>query len=84
MGNVFENKIITNDDALINGAKLLDPMREHYPKPCADCGRDHLNGEHVCWQVPDNPNNQGSMRTVWEGCIDCYIRRTNPHGKVGS
>ena len=71
--NVFEHASPTSD------FNLRDISREVYLSSCSDCGREHLNGEHVVWTVPSD--GKVSTRTVWEGCVDCYIRRTNPHGK---
>lgn len=57
--------------------RLRIMAREPHGKPCGDCGREHLNGEHVQWYVPTaEPNGR---RLVWEGCIDCYVRRTDPN-----
>lgn len=55
---------------------LVDTSREPYDVRCIDCGRIHLHGEHVIWQVPTKE--PGGMRTVWEGCADCWMRRSNP------
>ena len=55
--------------------RLTDMTRENYPIPCPDCRREHLNGEHVAFSVPAP---EGGTRIAWEGCADCWIRRTNP------
>lgn len=55
---------------------LTDQSRNLYPKPCPDCGRSYLNGENVTWNVPMAESN--SYRTVWTGCVDCWLKRTNP------
>jgi len=57
---------------------LTDITRENFPTPCPDCHREHLNGEHVSFSVPTPEG--GLSRIVWEGCADCWIRRTNPAG----
>lgn len=54
---------------------LHDVRRAPHPTPCPDCGRTYLNGEGITWTVPDP---DGGQRTVWSGCVDCWIRRTNP------
>lgn len=43
--------------------------------PCRDCGRTYTHYERVRWMVPPPKGDRG-MRTVWEGCVDCWIRRT--------
>lgn len=53
-----------------NPLRLVDQTREPHQTPCIDCGRTHLQGEHVMWRPID--------RLVWEGCADCWIKRTNP------
>ena len=74
--NVFEQASSNNN----NNFQLHDISRDVYLKSCGDCGREHLNGEHVVWTVPTKDDGAESTRTVWEGCTDCYIRRTNPNG----
>lgn len=55
---------------------LRDTTRDPSPQPCPDCGRTHIQGEHIVWQVPTvEPY---GYRVVWEGCADCWVRRTNP------
>ena len=73
--NVFEH--VASDN---NAFQLHDISRDVHLSSCGDCGREHINGEHVVWTVPTNDNGAGSTRIVWEGCADCYIRRTNPNG----
>jgi hypothetical protein len=38
---------------------------------CADCGREHLMGEHVEVRRAD-------ISVAWAGCLDCWRIRTNP------
>lgn len=60
----------------IEGFRLVEMIRKEHPEPCTDCGRTYLQGENITWQVPTaEPNGH---RVVWEGCVDCWIRRTNP------
>ena len=59
---------------------VLGRMPERDPDRCRDCGRVHLRGEHVSWEVP-TPD--GGHRVAWEGCCDCWLRRTDPFKPVG-
>lgn len=54
---------------------LVPKHRKPHPDPCRDCGRRHLRGEHVQWRVPTT---EGGSRVAWEGCCDCWVRRTSP------
>lgn len=55
---------------------LRDTQRDPHPEPCSDCGRTHLNGEHLEFRVVTAI--PGEYRVVWEGCVDCWLIRTNP------
>ncbi len=55
---------------------IIDVRRQPHPLPCSDCGRVHLVGEHVVVSAPTPKPNE--TRAVWEGCVDCWVRRTNP------
>lgn len=54
---------------------LTDVTRQPHPDPCPDCGQEHMNGEHISLTVPAS---DGGTRTVWEGCADCWAKRTDP------
>lgn len=53
-----------------------DPARDQHPDPCPDCGQTHLNGEHLIVHLPTAE--PGVTRKGWEGCFDCWIKRTDP------
>lgn len=69
---------MTIHSTIHSAVSLRDTSRDPYPDPCIDCGRAHLNGEHVVWSAPLAEPNQ--TRIVWQGCVDCFIRRTDPAG----
>lgn len=56
--------------------RFRDIGREPHPTNCGDCGRLHLNGEHIVVNVP--MPEPGAIRKAWEGCVDCWVKRTNP------
>lgn len=58
--------------------RLIDPRQEQHQAPCRDCGRTHLQGEHLAMIVPTP---EGGTRVAWEGCVDCWIIRTSPPTK---
>lgn len=58
---------------------IRDTQRDPHPQPCGDCGRIHLQGEHLAFRVVTSV--PGEYRVVWEGCVDCWLLRTNP-GRV--
>lgn len=52
--------------------RIRNPMLDHKDHPCRDCGRVYTLAESVTVRVQTRPD------PVWEGCIDCWVRRTNP------
>lgn len=52
---------------------IVDRSRLPHPQPCPDCRREHMMGEHISFHVPSK---DGATRVAWEGCCDCWIRRT--------
>ena len=58
---------------------LRDTSRDPHRDPCPDCGRTHMQGEHVVWTVPAT---EGGYRVVWSGCCDCWVRRTSPTYRI--
>lgn len=73
----MEGNIVS--EHLTQGLVLRDTWLDPHPEPCSDCGRTHLQGEHLALQVVTAV--PGEYRVVWEGCVDCWLLRTNP-GKV--
>jgi len=61
----------------LESIRLVDKRLDPHPTPCPDCGRVHLVGEHVVYAVPA-PQTPTGYRTVWQGCADCWVTRTNP------
>lgn len=51
--------------------KFVDTRLVDYSDPCGDCGEVHKSGDHVVWRAVD-------QSIVWQGCVRCYIRRTDP------
>ena len=74
---LLSSSIVVTDPKIVESShlNLLDISYEPHPIPCSDCGRIYLNGENVTFNVPAG---DGSQRTVWYGCVDCWILRTNP------
>lgn len=50
---------------------IRDTSKDAKPDPCPDCSRTYTVGESVQVRVPERPE------PVWEGCIDCWVRRTS-------
>lgn len=50
---------------------FVNPSELPAVAPCRDCGREHVQGDHVVWTATD-----GSIN--WEGCATCWVKRTNP------
>lgn len=50
---------------------IVPPAQIEHPLPCGDCGRQHLNGDHV--KVFST-----LQETVWEGCVWCWVKRSAP------
>lgn len=52
--------------------KFSDPTTELKPDPCPDCKRTYVVAEAIQVRVDGRPE------PVWEGCVDCWVRRTSP------
>ena len=50
---------------------LRDSSAEPHATPCRDCQQVHLQGNHIAMTAVGG-------RVVWEGCSDCWVRRTDP------
>lgn len=61
---------------MMNGFRITDLARDPHPVPCPDCGRAYLNGENITVHAPTAEPN--GTRVVWSGCVDCWVRRTDP------
>jgi len=62
----------------VDDIDLTDSRVQPHPQPCQDCGRPHLNGEHVGFTVTRVPtaDDPATERMVWSGCADCWEKRT--------
>lgn len=56
---------------------IEDASRQPYSDPCPDCGRTHMRGEHVRVMAP--APTPGENRVAWQGCVDCWVARTDPN-----
>lgn len=57
----------------LNGESVLGRFSRPVDDPCCDCGRVYTYAERVQWLVLDG---RGGSRVAWEGCVDCWVRKT--------